>query len=100
MTHETYSENNNANGNPISFTKTSRYTFHSPDIHFVNPTIGTELNLETEEYGQSEGFFNKCEDEAKYKLLSTAAMTFAFVSKFNSVPIVGLTKCISGEWNV
>jgi hypothetical protein len=74
-------EGSNTSGPTVSnFAPTGRYTFHSPDIHFSNPTVGTELKLEAVEYGKSEGFFNHCEDEAKYKFLSTAAMTLAFAA--------------------
>ena len=55
---------------PSTFSPQGRYTFHSPDIHFVNPTLGSVLKLETVEYGKSEGFFNMCEEQAKYKRLS------------------------------
>jgi hypothetical protein len=63
---------------PLTFTKTGRYTFHSPDTHFSNPSLGTELKLETEEYGKSEGFFNLCKGQPKYKLLATGAYTLAY----------------------
>ena len=76
----TYQGSNTSDPDPNVFRKSSRYTFHSPDTHFVNPTLGTEIKLETEEYGQSQGFFNHCEDQAKYKLLSTVSMTVAFAA--------------------
>lgn len=77
---DTYDEGNESSPIPNVFTKTSRYTFHSPDTHFVNPTLGDELHLETEEYGQSEGYFNLCDEEAKFKLLSTFAAAFTFAA--------------------
>lgn len=66
---------NNAlpNDKPIiknTFIASGKYTFHSPDTHFVNPSLGTILKLETAEYGESEGFFNKCEEQAKYKRMT------------------------------
>lgn len=76
----TYQGSNTSNPNANTFTPTKRYTFHSPDIHFKNPTIGTELKLETVEYGQAEGFFNLCEEQAKQKFLSTAATTLALAA--------------------
>lgn len=48
----------------------TRFTFHSPDIHFVNSAIGSILKIETEEYGQSEGYFTNSECQAKQKLVS------------------------------
>jgi hypothetical protein len=65
------------------FTNEGRYTFHSPDTHFVEPSIGTELKLETTEYGFSRGFFNEAEGQAKHKLLSRdihqLALAFALI---------------------
>jgi len=52
------------------FEATGKYTFHSPDTSFVSPTLGTVLKIETEEYGESKGFFNVAENQAQYKLLT------------------------------
>jgi len=76
----TYSGSNTSSPIPNVFIKSSRYTFHSPDTHFVNPTIGTELHLETEEFGQSEGYFNLADLQAKYRFLSTFAASFTFAA--------------------
>jgi hypothetical protein len=76
----TYQGGNNSNPIPNVFDPTGRYTFHSPDVHFVNPTIGSEIKIETLEYGESEGYFNLCELQAKQKFLSTASMTLAFAA--------------------
>jgi hypothetical protein len=76
----TYQGGNNSNPIPNVFLPTKRYTFHSPDTHFNNPQIGTEIKIETEEYGTSEGFFNLCDEQSKYKFLSTFARTFAFAA--------------------
>lgn len=73
-TPNTYNGSNTSSPIRSHFEPTKRYTFHSPDIHFKNPTIGTEIKLETLEYGKAEGYFNHCEEQAKYKFLSTAAM--------------------------
>lgn len=62
------------------FRPSGRYTFHSPDTHFTNPRIGSEIKLETLEYGESEGFFNEAQDQAKYKFLSTASYLLALSS--------------------
>ena len=76
----TYDGSNTSSPIPNVFTKSSRYTFHSPDTHFVNPTLGTELHLETEEFGQSEGYFNLADQQAKYRFLSTFAAIFTLAS--------------------
>lgn len=62
------------------FRKSGRYTFHSPDIHFTNPKLGTELKLETEEYGESEGYFNEAQEQAKFKFVSTFGYTLAIAA--------------------
>ena len=56
---------------------TKQYTFHSPDIHFTDPTQASYLKLETEEYGESEGSFEECKQQAKYKFLSTFSSVLA-----------------------
>ena len=63
---------------PSTFLSTSRWTFHSPDTHFVNPTIGNILKLETVEYGESEGYFDSCDEQAKYKRLTFFSRLIAF----------------------
>ena len=47
----------------------SRYTFHSPDTHFQLPKIGTELKLETLEYGKVQGHFVPVLDHPKYRIV-------------------------------
>lgn len=55
---------------PSYFHNTQRYTFHSPDTHFTNPSLGSILKLETNEYGSFEGQYAYAENQAKYKLMS------------------------------
>ena len=50
----------------------SRYTFHSPDTHFQLPKIGTELKLETLEFGKVQGKFVPVLDHPQYKFLTKA----------------------------
>ena len=50
----------------------SRYTFHSPDTHFQLPKIGTELKIETVEYGKVQGKFVPVLDHPQYKFLTKA----------------------------
>lgn len=45
-----------------------RFTFHSPDTHFQLPKIGTEIKLETLEYGKVQGHFVPVLDHPKYKI--------------------------------
>lgn len=53
-----------------TFNNEGKYTFHSPDTHFVNPTIPPILKIEQEMYGEAQGFFNKSEEQAEYTLLN------------------------------
>lgn len=50
----------------------SRYTFHSPDTHFQLPKIGTELKIETLEFGKVQGKFVPVLDHPQYKFLTKA----------------------------
>jgi len=69
----------------------SRYTFHSPDTHFQLPKIGTELKIETLEFGKVQGKFVPVLDHPQYKFLTKAdyalsavlsnALSLAFESK-------------------
>jgi hypothetical protein len=79
-TKSTYNGSNTSSPIPNVFSASGRYTFHSPDTHFQNEGIGNILKLETLEYGKSEGYFNYCEEQAKQRFLSTAAMTLAFAA--------------------
>lgn len=72
-----YQFHNTPQGEDLPFTDSQRYTFHSPDTHFNQPEAGSELKLETVEYGQSEGYFTVSKDQAKQKLLSDASYALA-----------------------
>lgn len=63
----------------LKFKPSNKYTFHSPDTHFSAPTIGNVLKIDTEEYGKSRGFFNKCENQAELKLLSKEQYNLAII---------------------
>ena len=56
----------------------NRFTFYSPDTTFQLPKIGTELKLETIEYGQVLGHFVPVEEHPEYKFLTLAAKTVVF----------------------
>lgn len=79
-TNATYDEINTSDPIPNTFTPSKRYTFHSPDTHFTMASLGSILKLETEEYGKAEGFFNHCEEQSKYVLLSTVSRTLCFAA--------------------
>jgi hypothetical protein len=46
----------------------NRFTFHSPTTSFYHPSLGGELYLEKEEYGNAIGKFIKPDNHPKYKL--------------------------------
>jgi hypothetical protein len=67
-----YNEDTRLNGFDTDESK-ERYTFHSPDTSFYQPTLGNILKLETAEYGLSKGHFQPVEKHSRYKFLSTAS---------------------------
>jgi len=71
------SNNDEPSGPPITFSASKRYTFHSPDTSFANPTIGDEIKIETEEYGTANTYFNYADLQAKEKMLSAFAYALA-----------------------
>ena len=87
----TYDGSNTSSPHPTTFSRTDRYTFHSPDTHFTNYSLGNILKLETEEYGKAEGFFNHCEDHPKYRLLSTVTRSLCFATGW-AAAISSITK--------
>lgn len=71
-----------------------RYTFHSPDTHFVNTALGNILKIETEEFGKSDGYFTRSECQAKQKFLSRFAHTLAFgLGLAAALSATGAKKC-------
>lgn len=50
----------------------NRFTFYSPDTTFQYPKVGTELKLETIEYGRVLGHFVPVEEHPQYKFITTA----------------------------
>tara|TARA_R110000868_G_scaffold1729_5_gene13941 strand:+ start:30346 stop:36363 length:6018 start_codon:yes stop_codon:yes gene_type:complete len=71
----------------------NKYTFHSPNTHFNNPGLGSEVRLELEYTGISEGRFNEVVDHAKYQYtgigMLQAALGFSCAESFiESVELV------------
>ena len=65
------------------FQPSGRYTFHSPDTSFAQPSLGSTLKIESEMYGEAKGFFSECDGQAKYKILTTKHYLVAtFIAKF------------------
>lgn len=55
-----------------------RFTLHSPDTHFYQPTLGNTLKLETVEYGQSQMHVRQVKNHPKYQLLAAGSFYTAF----------------------
>jgi len=55
----------------------NRYVFHSPNTHFNQPLLGSEIKLETVEYGVSRGQFVNVDDHSEYILLKQGGYTLA-----------------------
>lgn len=69
-----------------------RYTLHSPDTSFYQPFLGTQLKLETAEFGKSQGHFAEVLNHSKYKVLSFSAYTFAL----SAAVVIGLASSTLG----
>lgn len=73
---------------------TQRYTFHSPNTHFVNTSLGNILKIETEEFGKSDGYFTHSECQAKQKFISNFGHTLAFgLGLAAAISATGKKKC-------
>lgn len=75
-----YEDHNDPKGADLPFLFSKRYTFHSPDTHYGEPTVGSKLKLETVEYGESEGYFTKSKNQARQRFLSNTSYAIAFTS--------------------
>lgn len=54
-----------------------RYTFHSPNTSFARPFLGSELKIETVEYGKSVGQYNEVLKHSEYVVLTGGAVGLA-----------------------
>jgi hypothetical protein len=72
-------ELNSISTSPIQYENTNRYSFLSPDTTFVEPSLGNELKIESEEFGKAEGFFNNSEGQAKQLMLTKKHYNIAIV---------------------
>lgn len=68
----------------------NRFTFHSPDTSFFQPSLGTLLKLETVEYGKSSGEFVQVKNHAKYKLYS--------IDSYLTASLLGVALGFSSMW--
>ncbi len=55
----------------------NRYVFHSPNTHFAQPFLGTEIKIQTIEYGVSRGQFLNVDKHSEYVLLKQTAYSIA-----------------------
>ena len=54
-----------------------RYTFHSPDTSFQFPQLGTEIKIESCEYGRWRGRFEEVREHPRYKFLTKYDLVLA-----------------------
>lgn len=64
---------------PLAGIANTRYTLHSPDTSFNNPTVGTELKLEAGVFGAALGNFYQVLDHPKYILISDNGIVLASI---------------------
>lgn len=58
-----------------------RFTFHSPDTHFYQPSVGENLlKLETVEYGESRGHMVEVKEHARYRFLAPGSYSTALIA--------------------
>ncbi len=73
---------------PFPGNNRTRLTFHSPDTHFQFPKIGTELKLESSEYGSWKGHFVPVADHPRYKFITKFDLLIsAFVGTLTSIDV-------------
>lgn len=58
----------------------SRFTFHSPDTHFYQPTLGNILKLEDIEEGLSKAHIREVKKHARYQFINSSAYLLSLVS--------------------
>lgn len=63
---------------PYQSNKNNKFTFHSPDTHFVKPTLPREMKIEGMQYGSSKGVFAMVEDHSKWVILGDKAFNKAY----------------------
>lgn len=65
---------------PLNSFNQDKFTYHSPDIHYIKGSRGTELKLYTEQIGRVQGTYHYTEHYPKYQILSTLGKTAAQVA--------------------
>lgn len=63
----------------VEFVENKKYTFHSPDTSFTNPSLGNILKVEQTSHGESKGFFNKSRKQGEYVILNQLHYNFAIL---------------------
>jgi len=87
-------------GTPLNDFQNSRFTFHSPDTHFYQPSgiQDSLMNLETAEYGTCKAHFVKVKNNAGEKIRTINALEIALAAAF--VSTVGIDINISNSATV
>ena len=79
----------------------NRFTFYSPDTTFQYPKVGTELKLETIEYGRVLGHFVPVEEHPQYKfrnaaITDTIVATLALAASYLLSNNVAIAAAVTG----
>jgi hypothetical protein len=92
--HKITGNTDNAEANRLNNFQNSRFTFHSPDTHFYQPSgiQDSLINLETAEYGTCKAHFVKVKNNAGEKIRTINALEIALAA--------GLVSCVGIDINV
>lgn len=77
---KTYLNADSPNSFKTPFVRSNRYTFHSPDTHFRQPTPGNFISLESLECGIASVDFREVKNHAKFKFLTTLSHVLSLLT--------------------
>lgn len=66
----------------------TRFTFHSPDTSFRQPSLNGFFKVENVQYGKAKAFIGKVKDDPKYAIPSTFSMKVAVALGISSVMVM------------
>ncbi len=80
------------NGNQLNDFNYDKYTYHSPDVHFIKGSRGSELKVYTEQIGKIRGEYHYTKDYPMYQKLSQLGTIIA-----QSVGVLETFKSLYGD---
>lgn len=87
---------NNLIQHPTGGVSNTRWTYHSPEVHFSKPQLGTEMKLEGYMFGSSRGHYVAVEAHPKWVILTQQARNTATALALAEVVFEMLV--VGGEW--